>query len=218
MIYAENILICIAAPLIISLLFTNGNVRIFIGSILTGMTDCLLCAYINGFIDITSGLGAEQTAVYYSPIVEEFVKLLPLLFLLAVFEPDSDTLFLSALGIGSGFATFENCCYLLTSGSSSFSYVLIRGMAVGVMHIVSIMMLALGLEIAKRLRLLSFQTVVCALSFSITFHAIYNLLVSEEGITSYIGYILPTVAAIILNILLSSMRQTNERSSTDKLP
>ena len=112
MIYAENILICISVPLLISLIFVRGNTGKFVASFIIGMAVCLISAYISGFIDLASHMGDEDTAIFISPIVEEVMKLLPLLFYLLMFAPEDDSLHLCALGIGTGFATFENCCYL----------------------------------------------------------------------------------------------------------
>ncbi|MBO7353535.1 MAG: hypothetical protein J6U61_04665, partial [Lachnospiraceae bacterium] len=53
---------------------------------------------------------------------------------------------------------------------------------------------------ARRLRVLTVAGVFGALSLSVTLHGIYNLLVSEPGISSYIGYCLPAAAAIALYI------------------
>ena len=80
MIYAENILLCIAVPLLILLFFLRGNTRLFLGAFLVGMGVCLLGAYISGFVSIASGLGANTTAVYISPMIEELMKCLPLFF------------------------------------------------------------------------------------------------------------------------------------------
>ena len=74
MIYAENILICIAVPLLIALVFIRGQARQFVTTFLLGMIVCLLGAYINGFISLASGIGETNTAVYISPIVEELMK------------------------------------------------------------------------------------------------------------------------------------------------
>ena len=79
MIYAENILICISVPLLISLIFVRGNTGKFVASFIIGMAVCLISAYISGFIDLASHMGDEDTAIFISPIVEEIMKLLPLL-------------------------------------------------------------------------------------------------------------------------------------------
>ena len=198
MIYAENILLCIAIPFIIAAVFSRGHTRRFIISFLAGMVSCLIAAYISGFIDAVKGV--DETALFISPIIEEIMKMLPLVFYLFMFEPEDNALVMTAIGIGTGFATYENCCYILTMGAEKISYVIIRGMAVGVMHIVSIIAFIIGLTIARRFKLLSVASIVGALSLSMTFHGLYNLLVSEPGITTYIGYALPIVAALLLYI------------------
>ena len=73
MIYAENILICITVPLLITLLFIKGNTRRFIASFLTGMAVFLLAAYISGFISILDSLGESDTMIFISPIIEEIM-------------------------------------------------------------------------------------------------------------------------------------------------
>lgn len=200
MIYAENILICIAVPLFISLIFVKGNAKQFVASFLVGMGVCLISAYISGFTGLVSGLNDNDTAIFISPVIEETLKFLPLLYILALFAPENDTLLLCSLGIGAGFATFENCCHILAAGAESLTYILIRGLAVGVMHIVSMIMLAMGMAVIRHIRALSVSGIIGALALSMMFHALYNLLVSEPGISSYIGYILPIVTALLLYI------------------
>ena len=201
MIYAENILLCIAVPLIISLLFIRGEVRRYVSAFLLGMGVCLIAAYISGFLSLATGMGENDTAIFLSPVVEELMKLMPLLFFLVLFSPEDRTLTMLAVAIGAGVATFENCCYILTSGAESLTYILIRGLAVGVMHIVSIFALSIWLIVAKRLQVFSFPAVLGSLSLAMTFHALYNLLVSEPGVSSLIGYLLPLLAAMGLTYL-----------------
>lgn len=198
MIYAENIFLCIAIPMVFSLLFVRGRTRRFVVSFLTGMLTCLLSAYISGFMITVSGMGPEDTAIFISPIVEEINKFLPLVFFMFMFDTNDNDISMTAVGIGTGFATFENCCYILTAGADKLSYVMIRGMSVGVMHIVSMMALTFGLVVSRRYNVLSFSGLLGALSFSTCYHALYNLLVSEPGVPSAIGYALPVLTSIIL--------------------
>jgi len=198
MIYSENILICMAIPLLLTLFFLRGDLRQFVLNFVFGMATCLLGAYVSGFVDVASGLGADDTAVFISPVVEEGMKFLPLLFYFLMFEPDDSGLFHAAIGIGAGFASFENVCSMISAGTESISFLLIRGLAVGVMHIVSVFALTLGLATARRFQALRLASVVGALSLSMLFHGIYNLLVSVPGVTSWIGYALPLVTALLL--------------------
>ena len=198
MIYSENILVCIAVPLLLTLFFVRGNARQFVLNFLLGMAACLLGAYVSGFLDVATSMGVEDTAVFISPVTEEIMKFLPLLFYFLMFEPQDDRLFHAALGIGAGFASYENVCSMVSSGAESLGFLLIRGLAVGVMHIVSVFAMMLGLVLARRFNAMRLASVVGALSLSMLFHGTYNLLVSEPGVTSAIGYALPLATAVIL--------------------
>lgn len=195
MIYAENILLCIAAPLLLSLLFVRGQVQRYVLAFVAGMLACLLAAYVTGFLRLLVAWEETDIRVFLSPVVEELIKLIPLLILLLLTEPKDDALLLLAAALGTGFATFENCCSLLSSGEISFSFVIIRGLAVGVMHIVSVSALSMGIIAARRLHALSLPGFVGAFSVAVTFHGLYNLLVSAPGLPSYIGFCLPVLAA-----------------------
>ena len=178
MIYAENILICIAVPLAISLLFTKGNARRLLVCILTGMIVCIFSAYISGFLEVASGFSSEDTSIFLSPIVEEVMKLL-----------------------GAGFATFENCCFIISAGTPQLTFVLIRGFAVGVMHIVTLVALAKGIQLLKTYKVCSLAGIAGVLSMSVTVHGLYNLLVSQSGISSFIGFSMPMICAILLYLV-----------------
>lgn len=206
MIYAENILLCIAIPLLIVLIFLRGKTRLFAGSFLVSMCMCLIAAYVSGYISLISDMSVEDVQVFVSPVIEELFKFLPILFYLVLFEPEDERVFLAGLGVGSGFATFENCCYILSSGAESLPYIMIRGMSVGVMHIVSVMALTIGIIMARRFKVLSIAAILGAISLSMIFHGLYNLLVSEPGISSYIGYILPILTALLLYLLVGDRK------------
>ena len=210
MIYAENILLCIAVPLLISLLFVRGEVRHYVAAFLLGMGVCLIAAYISGYLNLLNGMGENDTSIFISPVVEELIKLLCLLFFLIMFSPKGRTLTMLAVAIGAGFATFENCCYILTSGAEVLPYILVRGLAVGVMHIVSMLTVAILLIVAKRLQVFSFPAIVGGLALSMIFHALYNLLVSEPGASAVIGYLLPLVTAGFLYVLYQKLPEPVE--------
>ena len=195
MIYAENILLCIAAPLLLSLLFVRDQARQYVLVFVTGMVACLLAAYITGFLRLLIGWEETEVRIFISPVVEELIKLLPLLILLLLSEPKDDTLLLLAVALGTGFSTFENCCSLLSSGNISLSFVIIRGLAVGVMHIVSVTALTLGIIAARRLSAMSLPALAGAFSISVVFHGLYNLLVSVPGAPTYVGLCLPVLFA-----------------------
>ena len=118
----------------------------------------------------------------------------------------NDHLILAAVGVGAGFASFENICSMIVSGTESLGFLLIRGLAVGVMHIVSVLAMTMGLVIARRFQALRLSSTLGALSLSMLFHGVYNLLVSKSGVTSWIGYVLPLLTALMLFLALRRLR------------
>lgn len=207
MIYAENVLICIAVPLAITLLFTKGSARRLTASFLVGMIVCIVSAYISGYVQVLSDFSAEDTSIFLSPMIEECMKLLSMLFCVYVSNPSDDEIQLSAVGIGAGFATFENCCFILSSGAPQLANVLVRGAAVGVMHIVTLVALAKGMQLLKTYKAFSLAGIAGVLSLSVTVHGLYNLLVSKPGVSSYIGYVMPMICAIMLYMINGKTNQ-----------
>ncbi len=210
MIYSENILFCISIPLLLTVLYTRGSARRSLIAFLLGMVTCLFSSYISGYLSLLLSLDMTNSAVYVSPTVEEIMKLLPILFYLTVFRPKDMTLTTYSISLGAGFATFENCCYLLAVGSESLPFTLIRGLAVGVMHIVCMLAMSLTLIMVRRYRVFSFSTVVGCLSLAVVFHALYNLLVSVKGIPAYVGYALPMLMAAVFYWPFHKLRTSAE--------
>ena len=213
MIYAENILICITVPLLISILFLRGKTRLLTVFFLLGMGICLLAAYISGFAGLVGGLGENDTAVFLSPVIEECMKCLPMFFYFFLMNPGGEELFLCAVGTGAGFSLFENVCYMLTAGADRLSFILIRSFAVGTMHIVSMLAIALGLSFAIRLKAVTAASVIGAVALAMTFHGLYNLLVSEPGISAEIGYALPLLTAILMHAIYVRMRDEGAKGA-----
>ena len=209
MIYSENIFVCMIVPIVVTLVFAKGSARRLELNFIIGMTACLLGSYISGFFNAVSGMGVEDTAIFISPVVEEAMKFLPLFFYFYMFEPDDDSIFLAAVGVGAGFASYENVCYMVSSGAESLSFLLIRGLAVGVMHIVSVYASVFGLVIARKLKAMRISSIVGAISLSMLFHGTYNLLVSAPGITSYIGFAVPLLTAFAMLFAMRSLKQGN---------
>jgi len=198
MIYAENVLICIAAPLVLLSFFTKGETKRFALTFVAGMCVCLISAYISGFLNMVFDQEVSYTSVYTAPVVEEAMKMVPVVLYMVLLRPADSSLRNFGLAIGAGFATYENCCYLLNVGTESLTFILVRGFAAGIMHIVSISALVFGLTISRRFHILSSGSVVGAAALAMIFHGIYNLLVSKPGVSQVIGYALPLAALIVM--------------------
>ena len=108
--YIENIFICIAAPLVIAVLFLRGSNRRVMAFFLGGMVSCLLSSYISTFLAAVNGVDARSASVMISPMVEELMKLMPVLYYMLVFEPPKRSAAVGMVMASLGFATFENVC------------------------------------------------------------------------------------------------------------
>lgn len=136
MTYIENVFVCMAAPLVVALLSLKRGQRAALVFCLAGMGACLLSAYLNTFFARLCQADAVNAATQIAPVVEEIMKLLPLLFFLAVFEPTFARFRLAAVIVAASFATFENICYLTQNGADQILFLLIRGFGTGAMHVV----------------------------------------------------------------------------------
>ena len=198
MIYIENIFVCLAIPLVLSMLFFGGRPRIFMLFMITGMSVCLLSAYVNSFFMGYYGVDSTVAVVEITPVCEEVMKLLPLLFYVLVFEPKVRDLSEAAVALAVGFATFENVCYLTENGAENFMFLLVRGLSAGALHILCGILIGFGLSYVFRRRWLAFTGTMGLLGACIAFHAIYNLLISAEGAWQIAGYLSPSVLIALL--------------------
>lgn len=134
-------------------------------------------------------------------MVEEILKLLPLLFYLAVFQPEAGRFRLAAIVLAASFATFENVCWLAENGAGELGHLVIRGFGTGAMHVVcgSFYGGALGPVWDERpLRAACILGLLCA---AVIYHAIYNLLVSAGGAVQTAAYLLPLLTAAAFRLL-----------------
>ena len=201
MTYIENVLVCMAAPLLVALLLLRRKQRPLLLFCLAGMGMCLLAAYLNTFFAQLYAADALNAAAQIAPVVEEIMKLLPLLFYLAVFEPDAERFRLAAIVVAASFATFENVCYLTEHGAGSFFFLLIRGMSAGALHLLCGILTGLALGYVFRRAWLSVTGTIGILSVCIVLHGIYNLLITAEGPWQTIGYLSPSLLIVLLFVV-----------------
>jgi RsiW-degrading membrane proteinase PrsW (M82 family) len=206
--YIENVFVCLAAPLLVAAICMNDKGRRATVFLLAGMTACLLSSYISTFVASTKGMSYMSASVEVSPLVEEVMKFLPFLFYLLVFEPKRDELTDEVIMISIGFATFENACYLATNGADRVLFLTIRGFGTGAMHVVCGFLIAAGLLFLWDRIWLQIAGTIGLLAISMTYHGIYNVLVSQTGPVAHIGYLIPLLtAALSLGFLRKHLRQ-----------
>ncbi len=212
--YIENIYICLVAPLLIAVLCTKGRGRRSLTFIVCGMTSCILSSYISTFIAAANNAGILTASMTIAPLVEEVLKILPALFFLLVFEPDNRSITDCVIMISIGFSTFENVCYMTQSGTSRLLHLLIRGFGTGAMHVICGLMVAYGMVYLWDKLWLRVAGIIGLVSAAITYHGIYNILVSQNGAVALIGYIIPVFTAVIIEII----KRSSSTAQKDEAP
>ena len=195
--YIENIFVCLAGPLLIAVICTRGKGKRMMLFLLSGMAACLLSSYISTFLAAVQGADLSSASLEISPLVEETMKLFPVLFYLLIFEPPTADIADACLMTAIGFATFENVCYLLQNGADRILYLLIRGFGTGTMHVVCAFIMAAGILRLWDAVWLRAAGTVALLAVAITYHGVYNILVSQSGALALIGYLIPLFTTIL---------------------
>lgn len=202
--YIENIFLCLAVPLILSMLFRKGKQRTFTTFVILGMGCCLLSAYVSSFFAGYYHAGTAAAVMEITPVCEEVMKFLPLLFYLLVFEPDKQEVISPAIGIAVGFATFENVCYLIENGAADFYDILIRGVSAGSLHLLCGIALSCGIAYVFRKKWIMVTGTIGALGACVVFHGIYNILITAKGRWNLIGYLFPIFLIFALLVVKKS--------------
>ena len=190
MTYIENVFACIAAPLLVAALCAGKKHAHFFIFALAGMLSCLLSAYVNTFFAALLDASALGATAEIAPVVEEAMKLMPLLFYLLVFEPEGDRIRSAILAAAAGFATFENVCYLLENGAEDLGFLLIRGFGTGAMHVMCGVIVGYGMVYVWPRGALRAAGSCALLGTAVVFHGVYNLL-AYGGRAQYVAYALP---------------------------
>ena len=203
--YIENVFICLAVPLLLAVLCLRdrrGRTLLFL---LAGMVACLFSSYISTFLAGVLGADALIAELEITPCIEETMKLFPILFYLLVFQPQKREAAGEAMMVAVGFATFENVCYLTANGASHTLHLLVRGFGTGAMHVVCGVMLSRGLFLLWDRAYLRTTGTLGLLCLAITYHAVYNVLLSQTGWVALTGYLIPPVT-ILLTLVFAKRR------------
>lgn len=193
MMHIENIFVCITVPLLVSLFFIKEKQRCYTLFICVGMGICMASAYVNSFVMSLYEADPISTAIQIAPVCEEVMKLLPLLFYILIFEPKPGEIVPAAIAIAAGFATFENVCFLSENGAGNITLLLVRGLSAGALHILCGIAMGYGIAYVFKQRWLAVAGTLGILGANIVFHALYNLMVTAEGMWQSIGYIFPSI-------------------------
>ncbi len=189
--------ICYLIPMTMSLLVFESKARRTTAYILIGSAVCIVAAELNYYLN--NNFAALNDRLYFcttvSPITEELLKALPVLYYAFVFSDNRRRLMQIAFATGLGFAILENMIIFTQNiDNISISWALIRGFGSGLMHGVCTMTVGIAISFVRKRRKLFYCGTIAAIMLAVTYHAIYNALVMSNYM--YFGFALPLVTYV----------------------
>lgn len=201
----------LSIPLAMILPVFKKQSRSVIAMFITGMFICAVSGDVNTIICQLGEFPKSFAVVNITPLVEEILKSLPVVFIAMVFDMDRQRLIESSLSLGVGFATLENV-YMLFIGYSniSFGFVLLRAFGAGLMHSLCSMAVGYSLSFFDERKKLVFPYTMATLSLSAIYHSVFNILITSQS--SIIGCIFPAITFIPIFIVMSKQKKYDSDS------
>lgn len=192
--------LCAAVPMIPALnLLPDKRSKLFLGYMLLGLCICLIASEINTLLLDLFGGDMRYVNTNITPIAEELLKSLPILFFALTVSDDRDTLISISYSLGLGFAILENLVILTGYVESvTIPWALVRGFGAAWMHSACTTMVGLGISYVRKRRKLFYCGTFSLLIAAVIAHAIYNTLVqSQYRWVAYIVVILMYIPHIL---------------------
>ena len=181
--------ISIFVPIMLMANLIEKKARLPIVFVLTGMFISVFAAEVNGVLQAVLPLSHYKLTIIVTPISEEVLKALPILFYALVKSDKQEILFTASMATGIGFAVLENAYYLLNAETWNVMDAVIRAFGAGLMHGMCTLLVGVGITFVKKKRKVFWVGTFALLSTAITYHSIYNMLVQSRY--DVIGYLLP---------------------------
>lgn len=186
--------VSVTIPILLMTFIVEKRSRLSILFMVIGIFISVLASELNGLFKNSTDMDIYKLIVVVTPIVEEILKALPILYYAIVVSDKRETLFTASMALGVGFAVLENAYYLLNIPGFSMLNAIIRAFGSGLMHGMCTLLVGLGISFVKKKRKLFFVGTFGLLSAAIVYHGIYNILIqSEYGI---VGALLPIATYI----------------------
>ena len=187
--------ICITIPLALMAFLVEKKARRTVIFFITGICAAVFASEVNGILTYLIPLDVFDFTVRVTPITEEFIKAIPVLFFAKEISDKKETLITVSLAVGIGFAIMENT-YILTQnvGYVSLLWAIMRGFGTGIMHGMCTFLVGTGFSFANKNKKLFVVGTFALLSLAITYHSIFNMLVQSDY--KYVGAVLPIITYV----------------------
>ena len=199
--------ICISAPLILMSALADAKSRRLLGFMILGMYVAVLASEINAILAVLfrDSMDHFHLTITITPVCEEILKALPLLFTAVVFCDNRERLFQRAMSIGLGFAILENTFILIKNvESASLLWAMIRGFSSGLMHALCTISIGIGISLVKRRRKLFLCSTFAWLIAASIYHSMYNMLVQSDY--WYVGVVIPAISYLPVAVVIKKRK------------
>ena len=193
--------IAITVSLALMLPLMEKKLRRLVVFMIAGIFACLFVSELNNIL-----LNAFHNDMFFvtttiTPVTEEIVKMLPILFFAIMVSDERSTLIPISFAVGVGFALLENVVILTQNVENvTILWALVRGFGSGLVHGICTVMVGWGISYIKKRRKFFYCGTFALLSAAVIYHAIYNLLVQSQY--QYVGILLPTITYIPIILFL----------------
>ncbi len=204
--------VAISIPIMLMTMLVEKKARFPLIFMLIGIFVSVFASEVNGVLNRSLGLNMYEVTVTVTPITEELLKAMPILYYAMFLSDKREKLFTASMATGIGFAVLENAYYLLTYSNFDMISAVIRAFGAGLMHGMCTLLVGVGISFVKRKRKLFAVGTFGLLSTAIVYHGIYNILIQSEY--SIFGALLPIATYIpffIWRLRLKSKKNTAAR-------
>jgi RsiW-degrading membrane proteinase PrsW (M82 family) len=186
--------ISISIPLLLMALLMEKKARLPILFMLIGIFVSVFASEVNGLLSKLLSMDMYSKTVIVTPVSEELLKALPILYYAVVISDKRERLFTASMALGIGFALLENAYFLLNSDNFTIIIAVIRAFGAGLMHGMCTLLVGVGISFVRKKRKLFAVGTFGLLSTAIVYHGIYNILIQSEF--SIVGALLPIATYI----------------------
>lgn len=186
--------VSISVPVLLMALLVEKKARLPVVFMLTGIVVSVFAGEVNGVLSKVLSMDLYSITVIVTPVSEELLKALPLLYYALVISDKRERLFTASMAIGIGFAVLENAYYLVNYVNFSMISAVIRAFGAGLMHGMCTLLVGVGISFVKKKRKLFAVGTFGLLSTAIVYHGVYNILIQSKFSTA--GALLPIATYI----------------------
>ena len=207
--------LCAAVPMLPALyMIPDKRSRLFVGYMLLGMVVCLIASEVNSMLLGTFGGDVRYVSTNVTPIVEEVMKALPVLYFALFFSDNKDTLLSISFAMGLGFAVLENMVILTGSMEKvTVLWALVRGFGAARMHSACTSMIGQGISYVHKRRKLFYCGTFSLLISAAIGHALFNTLIQSQYKPAAYGVIVAMYIPQLLRIGKRILSQTGTKQA-----